>query len=500
MAVIFDIIFLTFEGSSNMKKHKKPSFIMALVPIIATVLLLMLQLFVYKNFTPHIPIALGLALTCVVGYFNGFKWDDMQDGIFHVISVALPSVSVLLIVGMTVGTWIASGTVPSMIYYGLHIINPTYFLATSMLLCAFVSVSIGTSWGTTGTVGLALMGIGAGFGIPPYWIAGSVVSGAFFGDKISPLSDTTNLAPAVAGVDLFDHIKNLLPTTIPAMLIALFIYLFAGFSLVSEDSVSLEKINLMTSALEQKAHISILTLLPILLVIILAVKKFPAIPALFSGVVLGGIIAMLQGVSFQNLLIYAYDGYKIDTGLVELNSLLNRGGVTSMNWVLTLVLFALGLGGALERTKCLQVIMEKVLEKIKSFAGLQIFAIISSILTNAISGDVYLSIALPGRMLAPSYRGMGYSTKNLSRALEEGGTLVSPLIPWNVGGVFVISALGLGISEGNIENLLYIPLAFACWISPLIGIIYALTGKFSPKATSDEKEKWKHDQEEILKS
>ena len=379
-----------------MENHARPSFIMAIFPILATVSLLMLQLFVYEDFTPHIPIALGLAITCLVGYFNGFKWDDIEDGIFRVISVALPSVSILLIVGMTVGIWIASGTVPSMIYYGLNIINPTYFLATSMLLCAFVSVSLGTSWGTTGTVGLALMGIGAGFGIPPYWIAGSVVSGAFFGDKVSPLSDTTNLAPAVAGVGLFDHIKNLLPTTVPAMLIALTIYLIAGFSLVSEESFSLDKLSLMTSTLEQKTNVSILTLLPILLVITLAIKKFPAIPALFAGVVLGSIIAMIQGVSFHNILSYAYDGYKIDTGLAELDSLLNRGGITSMNWVITLVLFALGLGGALERTKCLEVIMEKVLQRIKSFAGLQIFATTSSILTNGISGDVYLSIALPG--------------------------------------------------------------------------------------------------------
>lgn len=482
-----------------MENHKRPSLIMAIFPIFATVSLLMLQLFVYEDFTPHIPIALGLAVTCLVGYFNGFKWDDIEGGIFRVISVALPSVSILLIVGMTVGIWIASGTVPSMIYYGLNIINPTYFLATSMLLCAFVSVSLGTSWGTTGTVGLALMGIGAGFGIPPYWIAGSVVSGAFFGDKVSPLSDTTNLAPAVAGVGLFDHIKNLLPTTIPAMLIALTIYVIAGFVLVSEESFSLDKLSLMTSTLEQKTNVSILTLLPILLVITLAIKKFPAIPALFAGVVLGSIIAMIQGVSFHNILSYAYDGYKIDTGLAELDSLLNRGGITSMNWVITLVLFALGLGGALERTKCLEVIMEKVLQRIKSFAGLQIFATTSSILTNGISGDVYLSIALPGRMLAPAYRGMGYSTKNLSRAIEEGGTLISPLIPWNVGGAFVMSVLGLGISESNYENLMYIPLSFACWISPLIGMTYALTGKFSPKATPEEKEKWKNDKEEILK-
>ncbi|WP_343563488.1 Na+/H+ antiporter NhaC [Kiloniella sp. b19] len=481
--------------------ERTPSLPMALLPILATLAFLIVQLFYFGDFTPHIPIVMGITVTGIVGYLHGYKWQDIQEGIFHVISVALPSVSILLIVGMAVGVWIASGTVPSMIYYGLGLIDPAFFLATAMLLCAFVSVSLGTSWGTVGTVGLALMGIGSGFDIPAYWTAGAVVSGAFFGDKISPLSDTTNLAPAVSGVDLFDHIRNLLPTTIPAMLIALAIYVVAGFSVAGEGALSSEKIAGMTTGLEENFNISPVTLLPLLLVIVLAVRKMPAIPSLFAGVVLGGLIALFQGVGLHDIWTYAHSGYKIETSVSELDSLLNRGGVMSMTWLITLVLFALGLGGALERTKCLQVILQVIVSGIRSFAGLQIFSTFSSILTNAISGDVYLSITLPGRMFAPAYRGIRYSTKNLSRALEEGGTLISPLIPWNVGGAFVISALGLGIVDGtNLENLWYIPLAFACWISPLLGIVYALLGKFSPKASEEEVAQWHEKGEEIFET
>ena len=187
---------------------------------------------------PHITLAIGIAITGVVGLKLGYKWNNIEEGVFHVINISLPSVSILITVGMIVGIWIASGTVPTLIYYGLKILSPEIFLAAGMLLCSIVSVSLGTSWGTVGTVGLALMGIGAGFGIPMYWTAGAVVSGAFFGDKISPLSDTTNLAPAVTGTNLFDHIRNMLPTTVPSMLIALAIYFVVGFTIIDTSQTS----------------------------------------------------------------------------------------------------------------------------------------------------------------------------------------------------------------------------------------------------------------------
>ncbi|GGB28035.1 Na+/H+ antiporter NhaC [Allosediminivita pacifica] len=470
---------------------RAPSLGLALVPVLLTLLILALQLFYFGDFTPHIPLAIGLAITGIVGIYLGHEWPSLENGVFRVINVSLPSVSVLIVVGMIIGVWIASGTVPTLIYYGLVILSPSIFLAASMVMCAVVSVSLGTSWGTVGTVGLALMGIGAGFDVPVYWTAGAVVSGAFFGDKISPLSDTTNLAPAVTAQNVFDHIRNMMPTTIPAMLIALAIYVWAGYSLVDGDGAAFERIDAITSALQENFLISPWLLVPAALVIALAVAKKPPIPSLFAGVVVGGLTAMLaQGATLDNVFSYANSGYSIDTGVEEIDSLLNRGGIQSMMWTISLILIALGFGGALERTGCLQAIIEAILEKVHSFAGVQTAAIATSTATNLVAGDPYLSIALPGRMYAPVYRGMGYSTLNLSRGIEEGGTLMSPLIPWNAGGAFVISALGLGIGDGNLQNLLYIPLAFACWITPIIGISYAWFGIFSPKADEAEQKDW----------
>ncbi|PRY92048.1 transporter (NhaC family) [Hasllibacter halocynthiae] len=471
---------------------RKPSFGLALVPVVLTLAVLGIQLFYFGNFVPHIPLAIGLAITGLVGVYLGHDWGNMEDGVFRVINVSLPSVSVLIVVGMIIGVWIASGTVPSLIYYGLLVLSPQIFLAASMIMCAVVSVSLGTSWGTVGTVGLALMGIGAGFDVPAYWTAGAVVSGAFFGDKVSPLSDTTNLAPAVTGVNLFDHIRNMMPTTVPAMLVSLGLYVWAGYALVGEGEVAFDRIDAITDALAANFVISPWLLVPAAIVIALAVMRKPPLPSLFAGVVAGAIAAMIaQGSSLQEVFRFANSGYAIDAGIVEMDSLLNRGGIQSMMWTISLILIALGFGGALERTGCLQAIIEKILSKVRSFAGVQTAAIATSTATNLVAGDPYLSIALPGRMYAPVYRGMGRSTLNLSRAVEEGGTLMSPLIPWNAGGAFVISALGLGIIDGDVENLLYIPLSFACWLTPIIGIVYAWTGLFSPMADEAELEDWK---------
>ncbi|MEN2977622.1 Na+/H+ antiporter NhaC (plasmid) [Tistrella bauzanensis] len=483
---------------SRSRAKKRPSLTLALTPVVLTLFVLGLQLFYFGDFTPHVPLAIGLAITAVVGIALGFTWQDIEEGVFHVIHVALPSVSVLICVGMIIGVWIASGTVPTLIYYGLTLLSPQIFLAAAMVLCAVVSLSLGTSWGTVGTVGLALMGIGAGFDVPVYWTAGAVVSGAFFGDKVSPLSDTTNLAPAVTGTDVFSHIKNMMPTTIPSMLIAFVIYLAVGFLVVDADGASFEKIGAITGALQANFAISPWLLLPALLVIALALMRMPPIPSLFAGVIAGGVVAMLtQGATLHEIFTFANSGYAIDTGVAEIDSLLNRGGIQSMMWTISLVLIALGFGGALEQTGCLETIIQAIMARVRSFAGIQTAAVGTSLATNLVAGDPYLSIALPGRMYAPVYRGLGYSTLNLSRAIEEGGTLMSPLVPWNAGGAFVISALALGIADGEIQNLLYIPLAFACWLSPVIGILYAQLGLFSPRATEAERQRWKDQGEAI---
>lgn len=478
---------------------KRPGLLLALTPIVCTLIILGVQIFAFDDFSPHLPLALGVMITAIVGWSLGHTWESIREGAFHVIHVSMPSVSVLIVVGMLIGVWISSGTVPLLIYYGLGMLSPSIFLVASMIICSIISVTLGTSWGTIGTVGLALMGIGAGFGVPVYFTAGAVVSGAFFGDKISPLSDTTNLAPAVTGTNVFDHIKNMMPTTIPAMLIAVVIYTIMGFVLLGNESdVSFDRISSITTAIDQQFNLSPWLLLPALLVIVLALTKQPPIPTLFIGVLAGGVTAYFaQGVGLHDFFTYANYGYTMDTGVKQIDTLLTRGGIQSMMWTISLILIALAFGGTLERTGCLQTIIHRIMTKISTFTGLQTAAICTSMATNVVAGDPYLSIALPGRMYAPVYRGMGYSTLNLSRGCEEGGTLMSPLIPWNAGGAFVIGTLGL-LAGGETINLLYIPFAFACWLAPVFGILYAYTGWFSPKATDAEREKWKTNNESIL--
>jgi Na+:H+ antiporter, NhaC family len=469
----------------------KPSLFMAVLPIALTMALLMIQLFIFDDFTPHVPLALGIMITGVIGWKLGYRWSHMETGLYHVVSVGLPSLAILMTVGMIIGVWILSGTVPLLIYYGLAILSPGTFLVAACLVCSVISLATGTSWGTVGTVGLALMGIGEGLGVPAYLTGGAVVSGSFFGDKMSPLSDTTNLAPAVCGNDLWSHIRGMVPTTLPAMLVALAIYGLVGMRYAG-GAMHTENVELLSNKLEETFYLSWWLLIPPAVVVVLALKRLPALPSIFAGVVLGGIVAVVaQGVSLHDVFNAMQKGYISDTGIAAVDTLLTKGGIQSMAWVITLVLIALGFGGMLEQTRCLEVVLENVLKVAKGRFGLIAASTGASIGTNVVTGDVYLSIALPGRMFAPAYRGRGLSTTNLSRSVEDGGTLMSPLIPWNVGGAFVSGTLG-------IPTLAYAPVAFACWLSPLFGLLWAATGWFVPKASEAERQRWRDLDESIM--
>jgi Na+:H+ antiporter, NhaC family len=284
------------------------------------------------------------------------------------------------------------------------------------------------------------------------------------------------------------------------MLIALVIYILVGFITINgAGAANVSGIDQITAGLAETFSLGLVPLIPALIVICLALMRQPPLPSLFAGVIAGGLVAIFwQGEGLHSVFTYAQSGYAIETGVDDIDSLLNAGGIQSMMWTISLMLIALGFGGALERTGCLEAIIHAIISRVKSFAAVQSSAIATAFATNMVAGDPYISIALPGRMYAPLYRGMGYSTLNLSRAVEEGGTLMSPLIPWNAGGAFVISALGLGIMSGNLENLLYIPLAFACWTAPLIGIFYAMTGLFSPEATDADRSEWKKSDEDVM--
>ncbi|MCC3344634.1 Na+/H+ antiporter NhaC [Psychrobacter sanguinis] len=450
------------------------SFLLDIAPLVLTAMILMVQFFIFKDFTPHIPLACGILITAVFMAARGRSWEGMESRFLRVIKVGLPAIIILMGVGMLVGSWIIAGTVPTILYYGFEIFSPSSFLASVCIICALISIATGSSWGTVGTVGLALMGIGTGLGIPPELTGGAIVSGAFFGDKMSPLSDTTNLTPAASGIDIWEHIKGMLPTTLPAFVIALGLYIWIGLG-YSSDSVDMSSVELLQQTMAANYNISLITLLPALVVIAAAVMQFPAIPTVLIGVFVSSLIAFfLQEVGVHDIFVVLQDGYVSKTGVEMVDQLLTKGGVMSMTWVVTLTIFALAFVGSLEHYGTLKAIMAKLNKVIKGRFGLvgSTYAIVLSVGT--IIGDVYTTLVLPGRLLKDKYKQMGYKRTTLTRSIEDCGTLLSPLIPWNMGGSFVAATLGAA-------TITYAPYAFVCWISPLIGLLWLVLNKFIPR-------------------
>ena len=470
-----------------------PSLAMALFPILVTMALILLQIVAFDEFIPHIPLTVGIAMTGLMGWYNGIRWWRMENGLYHVVHIGLQSVAILVVVGMIIGSWILSGTVPLLIYYGLQLITPELFLLAAMLLTTIVSIAVGTSWGTVGTVGLALVGIGEGLGIPMYLTGGAIVSGAFFGDKMSPLSDTTNLAPAVTSTNLFSHIRGMMATSVPALIIAGVIYWLIGLG-YAEAGMDGERVATILEGLEAQFTLHPLLLLPAVLVLVLALSRYPVLPTLFLGAVAGAVTAVIgQGVGLEAVVTVMQGGFTSNTGVDAVDSLLSAGGIQSMMWTISLVLIALAFGGIVEETRCIEAILNAVMARVRGRFSLTLASTGSAAGTNLVSGDPYLSIALPGRMFAPAFRGQGLSTLNLSRSVEEGGTLLNPLIPWGAGAAFTAGALG-------IPTLEYAAFAFVCWLSPLIGLAYAALGWFVIPASEAEKERWQTDEELVMVS
>ncbi len=480
-------------SDSDSEHQPQPSLALALLPVAVTMALMGTQLALFDEFAPQIPLVLGIAFTGVLAWSQGHRWHQMERGLFHVVHIGLPSVAILMTVGMIIGLWILSGTVPLLIYYGLQLITPQFFLLAAMIITAVVSVAIGTSWGTVGTVGLALVGIGDGLGIPVALTGGAIVSGAFFGDKMSPLSDTTNLAPAVTSTELFSHIRNMMATTIPALVCAGTAFWILGLTYAGQGYKG-ERIQSLLTGIQDQFVFTPWLLIPTVIVVGLAVRRSPALPTLFAGALTGAATAMVaQGASVHEIFTVMQNGFNSATGTASVDKLLSKGGIQSMMWTISLILIALGFGGILEQTRCLEVILHTIMVRVRDRFSLVAASTGSAVGTNLITGDPYLSIALPGRMFAPAFRGQGLSTLNLSRSIEEGGTLINPLVPWSAGGAFTAGTLG-------IPTLTYAPFAIACWLSPLIGLLYAATNRFMPLASKREKQQWQANQEPLMMS
>ena len=453
-------------------------FWLAMVPVIyLTIVLVYVLRFLHGD--PHIPLISAAAVAAFVAILHGHQWEKIRSGMINTIKISMPAILVLMIIGMIIGTWITAGIVPTMIYYGLKIISPRIFLLATALICSIVSLATGSSWTTAGTVGVALIGIGRGFGIPLPMVAGAIISGAYFGDKMSPLSDTTNLAPAVTGAKLFDHIRHMIYTTGPSLTIALILYTILGFKYGSKD-LDMNSINAILNGLSEQFLISPLLLLPPLLVIAMVVFKVPAIPGLLGGTILGGLFAALfQHTSLVDIIRSAHYGFVANTGNEAIDNLLTRGGLDSMMWTVSLILCAMSFAGVLEATGMLKAIVLKIISFAKSIGSLVAATVLTCIGTNMIAGDQYLAIVLPGRMYKKIYDERGLKPKNLSRILEDSGTLTSALIPWNSGGAFMFATLG-------VYPFAYLPFAFLNLINPLVSIFYGFTGITIEKYSDEE--------------
>lgn len=419
----------------------------------------------------HIPLLLGGVFAGCISIFKlGFTWQELESGILETINTTMQSILILLVVGILIGTWIISGIVPSMIYWGLNLLSPSIFLAATTIICSIVSISTGSSWTTVGTIGIALLGIGSALGIPNSIIAGAIISGAYFGDKMSPLSDTTNLAPAMAGTNLFDHIKHMLYTTIPALIITLTLYIVIGIKYTSNSIDTTQILEIQSALLNSFNTLSPLLFLIPVGVIIMVILKVPAIPALIIGALGGAFVAIVfQGNNLADVIVAAKSGYISNSGMVFVDELLSRGGLNSMLDTVSLMICALITGGILDKAGILQALAKSILKIAKGIFGLIAATIFTAIGTNLAVADQYLAIVIPGSMYKDAFKEQGLHPKNLSRALEDSATITSPLIPWNTCGAYMSATLGVGCFT-------FLPFAFFNLICPIISILYGATG------------------------
>lgn len=459
-------------------KPRKPHLYEALFSVLALIIVMGVSLVKYRT-DPHVPMLIGSLFASLVAVRLGYRWSDIEKAMIDGISQAMQSIIILTIIGILIGVWILAGVVPTMIYYGLNIVSPKFFLLATLLICSITSLATGTSWGTAGTIGIALMGIGKGLGVPAPLVAGAIISGAYFGDKMSPLSDTTNLAPAVAGTDVFTHVKHMIYTTSVSYTFAAMLYLIIGFRYGS-GAVDISMVKEIQGVLADNFNINPLLLIPPLAVILCVALKAPAIPGITFGIILGAIEAFIfQGADLGAILNAGYSGFVSETGNALIDELLTAGGLTAMMYSISLTIASMMFGGIMERSGQLEVILEALLKRVKSVGGLICSTTFTCIASNMLMPEQYISIVVPGRMYARAYTEKGLHPKNLSRALEDAGTLTSALVPWNTCGAFLKGVLG-------VPTTAYAPWAFLNYVNPVVSIIYGFTGFTIEKLKDDE--------------
>jgi Na+:H+ antiporter, NhaC family len=466
------------------RKPKSPTLFAAILPVIVLTLAISFNVFVFKNESlagsNQIILLISAAIAVIVCLYHGNTWENILQGIVKSMGSAIPAILILLMIGALAGTWLISGIVPAMIYYGLQIIHPSVFLVTAAVICAVVSLATGSSWSTVATIGIALLGIGRSMGISDAMIGGAIISGAYFGDKISPLSDTTNLASAITNTELFTHIKYMMLTTVPSFIITLIIFLILGFREVK--TLSGDDVVIVQQSLKSVFHISPWLFLVPVLVIFLIIKKVPALPAIFIGTIAGAIVALI----FQPHLIQSlYDGdagfwkrsyvvimkamytrTNIPSDNALISNLLSTGGMQGMLNTIWLIISAMVFGGVMEAGGLLTRITRAIISFAKNTVSLISSTVATCLFLNVTASDQYLSIVIPGKMFTEIFKTRGLHSKNLSRTLEDAGTVTSVLVPWNTCGATQSTVLG-------VSTIVYLPFCFFNIISPLMSIFYA---------------------------
>ena len=443
----------------------------------------------------HMALVIAGIFSGLVAILNGWKWSFLEASILASINRSMQAMLILMVVGMMLGTWASGGVIPSMMYYGIKVIAPSVFLFTACLLCSIVSLATGSSWSTAGSMGVALIGVGAALGFPVYMTAGAVVSGAYFGDKMSPLSDTTNLAPAIAGAKLFDHIKHMIYTTGPSLIIALIAYLIMGFTMGGDANADTATIDKILGMITDNFQVSPLYLIPPVFVIVAVALKLPALPSLMAGVLLGLPFMAIQGVEVTEWMNIMNNGFSLsedylatiadDSVLSELSGLLSGSGMQGMLWTVSLIMCAMVFGGIVDCTGIMGSMAELLLKLARGTrGGLVTMTILMCIIVNIICCDQYLAIILPGRMFKEAFEDKRLKPKNLSRCLEDSGTITSNFVPWNTCGATMASFLQCPQwGAGG-----YAPYAVLNYVNPFISIFYGFTG-ITMEEMSDEEYK-----------
>ncbi len=465
---------------------KKPSLGVALAIILFLFGSFAVQLVTIGTPDVHMTLIFSTVFAVVMlAIFNKTPLSLIEAGVIHGTKIATISMMILMFIGVMIPAWIAAGTIPSLIYYGVQIISPSVFLLTTILVCSLSCLATGTSWGTAATFGVALMGIGGGLGVDPAMTAGAVISGAIFGDKLSPISDTVNLSSATCEVNVFAHIKSVATATVPGYILALVVAVVLGMK-HSKGQITSDQVSTLLSALSTHFNVTplyaLISLIPMILVVVLALRKFNALATIVISAMIGMIIAIIfQGYNLQEMMSFMNYGYVIDTGNVDVDKLLNRGGLQSMMWTVSIGYLGLSYGGILEKTGVLDTLLFSAKAITSNARNLILTHMLAGMATVMATASPYVCILIPGRMFIAGYDKLGIKRTVASRTLEHSGICLDPLLPWSLGAVYFSGVLGVSPLE-------YAPYAVLCWAVPIIAAFYAITGIFVWKEDSPLKD------------